>query len=667
MPNRLENETSPYLRQHADNPVDWWPWGNEALQEAAARDVPILISVGYSACHWCHVMAHESFEDPAIGQLMNDLFVNVKVDREERPDVDAVYMDAVLAMNGNGGWPMTVFCLPDGRPFFAGTYFPKTSAGGRMGFPELCQRINELWHTRRPELEEQAAAITEAIDKGIQLPQEPASPREEFLQNAVSTLRSQIDKKDGGFGRAPKFPQTFAIDVLLRHAQRTGDENVLADAMLCLDAMAAGGIYDHLGGGFARYSTDSKWLVPHFEKMLYDQALLARVYLHAWQLTGEERYLQTLSETIHYVLRDLTHSAGGFYSAEDADSEGVEGKFYVWTAEEIRSICGDDAQAVLDWYGVTENGNWEGNTILERPVRDSLLRPDAVERGRQALWAAREKRIRPSLDDKVLTEWNALMLATLTEAAAATGNTEWLDAAIKNGNFLCENLRVNGRWMRSWQGTARIEAFSADYAALVDAFVRLYEATGDHRWLNEATQCADDLIRLFADTDDFGFFTSGNDVDQLIARPKEFMDNATACSNSLAAVGLLRLSLLTENENYAHHANVLVSKFTESAARVPLGFGHFLLAAEMSILGSVEIVISGDRPDMVSLAQKAWVPAGVLSYGEPLPIALWEGRHESGADGKAYVCRNSVCGLPATDADQLRDQLQQISPSATVQ
>ena len=657
MTNRLANETSPYLRQHADNPVDWWPWGSEALAEAADRDVPILISVGYSACHWCHVMAHESFEDEATGALMNRLFVNVKVDREERPDVDAVYMDAVQAMNGHGGWPMTVFCLPDGRPFFAGTYFPKTSRGGHLGFAELCERINELWNTRRDDLVEQATTVTEAIDEGVQLPQPTREPDDLIFSAATSALISQIDSIDGGFGAAPKFPQTFAIDSLLRQHARTGDPAALDAALLSLDAMAAGGIYDHLGGGFARYATDRRWLIPHFEKMLYDEALLARVYLHAWQLTGEPRFLQTLQETIEYVLSDLRHPLGGFFSAEDADSEGVEGKFYVWSIDEIHAICGDDAEAVIEWFGATEHGNWEHTNILERVVRGDLARPDAVERGRVALLAERNKRIRPGLDDKVLTEWNALMLSTIAEAAAATGSTEWLEAAVTNANFLCDNLQVNGRWMRSWQGEARVLAFSADYGALVDAFVRVHEATGDPRWLDEAAVTADALIELFGDPDDIGVYTNGTDGDQLVARPKELMDNATACANSLAAVGLLRLAALTGNEPHREFATAIVDRLAESAARLPLGFGHLLLAAELRVLGVDEIVISGDRPDLVAEAQQRWLPRSVLTWGAPGSSPLWEGRNETGPDGRAYVCRQMVCAAPALTTEELNERL----------
>ena len=605
-------------------------------------------------------MAHESFEDEEVGELVNRLFVSVKVDREERPDVDAVYMDAVQAMNGHGGWPMTVFCLPDGRPFFAGTYFPKRSRGGHMGFAELCERIDELWHTRRGDLVEQAANITEAIDQGVQLPEAGIIPGAELLDRATAALVTQIDRRDGGFGSAPKFPQTFAIDTLLRQYQRTGDTTALESAVISLDAMAAGGIFDHLGGGFARYATDVRWLIPHFEKMLYDQALIARVYLHAWQLTGESRFRQTLDETIEYVLRDLRHPLGGFFAAEDADSEGVEGKFYVWSIDEVRDICGADADAAIEWFGITPGGNWEGTNILERPIRGHLERPEAVERARLALFEARNTRVRPGLDDKILTEWNALMLSTLAEAAAATGNREWLDAAIANGEFLRDNLRVDGRWMRSWQGRARVLAFSTDHGALIDAFIRLHEATGDPSWLVEASSTADSLVELFGDPDGVGVFTNGSDGDMLIARPKEFMDNATACANSLVAVGLLRLAAITGDDRHRSFAMSIVELLAEPAGRLPMGFGHLLLAAEISILGSVETVVSGDRPDLVADVQRRWIPRGVLTWGEPTDAPIWADRTESGADGRAYVCRDMVCGLPVDTVDDLASRFASI-------
>ena len=655
MTNRLADETSPYLLQHADNPIDWWPWCDDAFAEARRRDVPVLVSVGYSACHWCHVMAHESFEDPTVAEVVNRLFVSIKVDREERPDVDAVYMDAVQAMNGHGGWPMTVFCLPDGRPFFAGTYFPKETRGQHLGFRELCERVSELWHTRRDDLVEQAANITEAIDEGVRLPDPSGDRGTDAIDAAIATLLTQVDLVDGGFGGAPKFPQTFAIDALLRHHRRTGDRASIDAALLALDAMAAGGIYDHLGGGFARYATDRRWLVPHFEKMLYDQALLARVYLHAWQLTGERRFRQTLAETIAYVLRDLRHADGGFFSAEDADSEGVEGRFYVWSIDEVRAVCGDDADAAIDWYGVTEHGNWEHTNILERPVRGDLARPPAVERARVALFAARERRVRPGLDDKVLTEWNALMITALAEAGAACDEPDWVAAAERAATFLCENSRIDGRWMRSWKGRAHILAFSADHAALVEAFVALHEATGDPRWLDEAIATADALLDLFGDDTGFGVFTNGTDGETLVARPKEVMDNATACANSLTALGLLRLSALTGDARHRDAALAIVDALVDAAGRVPLGFGHLLEAAEFARYGSVEIVVTGERPDLVAEVHHRWLPRSVFTWGRPGRSPLWEGRDES--PGRAHVCRSMTCALPATTVAELAAEL----------
>jgi uncharacterized protein YyaL (SSP411 family) len=667
MANRLADETSPYLRQHADNPVDWFPWSDEAWATARERDVPVLVSVGYSSCHWCHVMAHESFEDPAIGALVNDLFVSIKVDREERPDVDSVYMDAVQAMSGSGGWPMTVFCLPDGRPFFAGTYFPRQTRANMLGFGELCQRIDELWRTRRADLEEQAAKVTEAIASGEQLVPADEAPGAGALTDAANALLAQADRRDGGFGRAPKFPQSMSIDTQLRQHVRTGDTEALDVALLSLDAMASGGIYDHLGGGFARYSTDSRWLVPHFEKMLYDQALIARAYLHAWQVTGQAHHRQVLDETIAYVLRELRHPLGGFFSAEDADSEGVEGKFYVWSLDEVREVAGPDADAAVEWYGVTASGNWEGTNILERPTRGELLRPPEVERARAALFAARDHRIRPGLDDKVLTEWNALMLSTLAEAAAATGDPVWTDAAVTNAEFLCAELRrADGRWLRTWQGPvdggreagrAKILAYAADHAALVDAFVRMAELTGEARWQAEALTTAASLLELFWDERDGGFFTTGADAEVLVTRPKELMDNAVPSANSTAAVALLRLAALTGDASLAEPAEVVLRLLGEAAGRVPMAFGNVLHALELLVTGTTEVVVTGDRPDLLAEVRRHWLPTGVVAWGERTTSPLWEGRDEIGAAGRAYVCRGYVCDLPAADVATLATQL----------
>ncbi len=535
-----------------------------------------------------------------------------------------------------------------------------------MSFTDLCRRIDEAWREQRQDLEEQADGLTEAIASGDRLPPTENAPGVGLLDEAVHELLQQVDPRHGGFGRAPKFPQTMSIDLLLAHHVRTGDPDALDAALLSLDAMASGGIYDHLGGGFARYSTDDRWLVPHFEKMLYDQALLVRVYLHAWLVTGELRYRQVVEETIGYVLRDLTHAAGGFFAAEDADSEGVEGKFYVWSLDEVRDVCGQDADAAVEWYGVSERGNWEGTNILERPVRGDLVRPGAVERARAALRAARDRRVRPGLDHKVLLEWNALMLAALAEAAAATGDEQWLGAAVTNGEFLLANLRgTAGRWMRSWQapgddpgaGRAQYLAYAGDHAALVDAFVKLAEATGEPRWLDEAESVARALVDLFWDDTDGGVFTTGSDADALVTRPKDLMDNATPSANSLAAVGLLRLAALTGEHSYRDRAQEIVTLLGGVASRHPTAFGHLLRAVELSTLGTVEVVITGDRPDLVAEVRRRWHPDGVLLWGRPRATPLWEGRTETGLDGRAYVCRGNVCDAPATTVGELRRRL----------
>ncbi len=663
--NRLAAETSPYLRQHADNPVDWYAWGDEAFAAARAADRPILLSVGYSACHWCHVMAHESFEDPEVAALMNDLFVNVKVDREERPDVDAVYMEAVQATTGQGGWPMTVFLTPDGRPFFGGTYFPKETRHGMISFPDLCRRVDELWRTRRSDVDQQAGQLTGELGRTALLEPGDDVPGADTLAAAERQLVDQHDPAGGGFGGAPKFPQAMSLDLLVRLLARGGAGGAPADAVRAvvetsLDAMASGGIDDHLGGGFARYSVDDRWLVPHFEKMLYDQALLTRAYLHAWQVTGHDRYRHVVEETVGYVLRDLRHPDGGFYSAEDADSEGEEGLFYVWTPDQVMAALDGDADLadeVMAFYGVTPEGNFEGRTILNRVRhRGDLDRPPQVEDARRRLFEARERRVRPGRDDKVLTEWNGLMLAALAEAAAATGRDDWLDAAVATGEFLLGSLRRDdGRWLRSWQadGGARHLAVAADLAALVDAFTRLAEATGEARWVAEAATTADALLDLFWDPARGGLFTTGTDAEQLVARDKDLMDNATPSANSLAAVALVRLAALTGEARYRHHADQILRLAGPVAARHPLAFGHLLAAVDLAVHGVDEVVVAGDRSDLVGLVQRAYLPGAVLAWGERYDSPLWAGRD----DGRAYVCRGYTCQLPAADAATLADQL----------
>ena len=652
--NRLADQTSPYLRQHRDNPVDWYPWGEEAFARAATLDRPVLLSVGYSACHWCHVMAHESFEDEGTAEVMNAGFVSVKVDREERPDVDAIYMEAVQALTGGGGWPMTVFLLPDGRPFLGGTYFPKTPSRGQPSFTQLLGAVTEAWHERRPELEQQAAALAEAVAARSRLPQaegdRPEAP--EILSAAYRSLRAVHDEQWGGFGTAPKFPQPAMIELLLRAHARNRSPETLAMITTTLDAMASGGIYDHLGGGFARYSVDRFWLVPHFEKMLYDQAGLVRTFLHGWQQTGHRRWLQVVEETITYVLRDLANGEGGLCSAEDADSEGEEGLFYLWTATEFDAVVGPGAAGeARQWWGVSAEGNFEGRNILWRPQRGDLVRPPAVEEARARLWAAREKRVRPGLDDKVLTEWNAMMASALAEAGAAAGRADWVGAAERVGRFLLGNLRApSGRWRRSWQaGRAAHLAYAADHAALVDAFVRLYEATGSRSWLAEAEAAADSLIELFWDGADQGLFSTGTDAEALIVRAKDFMDGAVPSANSVAAVALLRLAHLTGRGDLADRAAAIVERVGNLSATHPTAFCHLLGAVDLLGSGPVEIVIPGRAPDLLEQVFRRHLPNAVLAWGEPGQGPLWDDRHE----GVAYVCRGTTCLEPVQDGQSL--------------
>jgi hypothetical protein len=665
--NHLAEEASPYLQQHKDNPVEWYPWGEEAFARARAEDKPVLLSVGYSACHWCHVMAHESFENADTAAVMNDLFVNVKVDREERPDVDAVYMEAVQSLTGHGGWPMTVFLAPDGRPFFGGTYFPKEARHGLPSFVQLCQAVAEAWQDRRDELLDQAGKLTEALQHSSAFVPAGDLPARTVLDDAVTALELQFDAEWGGFGRAPKFPQPSSLDLLLRVHAHTRSSSALRMVTTTLDAMASGGVYDHLGGGFHRYSVDAFWMVPHFEKMLYDQALLARVYLHAWQATGEARYLQVVEETVTYVMRDLLQPEGGIASAEDADSEGEEGRFYVWRVDEVEAVLpADEATAAVEWWGLTKAGNFEGANILHRPRRGELLRTGPVENARQALLAAREKRVRPGLDDKVLAEWNALFVATLAEAGAAAQREAWVEGARTVAQFLLDALRrADGRWLRSWQGgrAGRHLAYAADYAALVDAFTRLAEATGEAHWVAEARQTADGLLDLFGDAERGGVHTTGRDAEQLITRAKDLLDNATPAANSSAAVALLRLGALTGERRYEQAGEGILRLLKEPVERHPTAFAHLLAAVDLATAGPTEVVVAGDRPDLVQAVHSRLLPNAVLAWGERYPSPLWEGR----ADGAAYVCRHYACGLPATTVADLTTQLDGPEPSEEIE
>jgi uncharacterized protein YyaL (SSP411 family) len=669
---------SPYLLQHVDNPVDWFPWGDDAFERAAELDRPVFLSIGYSACHWCHVMAHESFEDADTAAVLNRSFVSIKVDREERPDVDAVYMEAVQSLTGSGGWPMSMFLMPDRRPFFGGTYFPPEDRGGVPSFRTVLAALTDVWDTRREEVVDQAVELSAAVagrtvvhrpagaPSRFDLPQGVTPP--DLLGPAVAELGQRFDPQWGGFGRAPKFPQPTLVDLALLDARRhpgPDAEQPVRMAVTTLDAMAAGGIHDHLAGGFARYSTDDRWLVPHFEKMLYDQAGLLRAFLHGWQATGNESYRQVVQGIVSYVGHQLTAPGGGIHSAEDADSEGVEGRFYVWTPDQVDAALagrldgaevGDVAAEVCTWFGITEAGNFEGTSILHRPVGEPLAGSGSVEAGRRALAEARALRVRPGLDDKVLTEWNAMYASALAEAASATGEPVWRESALATGEFLWASLRDDrGRWLRSWrsEGGARHLACAADYAWLVECFTRLAELSGRASWSERAMEAADGLLALFHDEEGGGFFTTGHDAEALIVRTKDLFDGATPSANAVAAYALARLGALTGEERYTGAAREVVDLFGDLLGRHPTAFALTVLTAELLTSGFTEVVVTGDRSDLVDEVRSQWRPEVVLAWGERVDSPLWEGRDAH----RAYVCRNYACRLPAEDAGTLASQL----------
>ncbi len=658
MTNRLAQASSPYLRQHRDNPVHWYQWGEEAFAEAQRTGKPILLSVGYSACHWCHVMAHESFEHESTAAVMNELFVNIKVDREERPDVDAVYMDAVQALTGRGGWPMTVFCTPTGEPFYGGTYYPRDS------FVQLMNAVHDAWLHRRDELQQNVDALVETIGRTAEIAPAASIDVPTLITNTLNTLSSSFDSQWGGFGGAPKFPSTFAIDLLLREYSLSRNPLLLQMAETSLDAMAAGGMYDHIGGGFARYSVDEKWLVPHFEKMLYDQAQLLRVYLHAWQTTGHDRHLQVVQEIVQYVLRDLHHRDGGFFSAEDADSldqhgHSEEGAFYTFTPDELRDILGANASEAFEWWNITEEGNFEGRNIPHRiPQRTAILRPESIETLRQKLFDARSLRPRPGLDDKVLLEWNAMMLSSLCEVAASLNNHDLVASAISNAQFLISHLYDEQLgWRRSWQEhatpQAQHNALAHDLAHVVDAMTRMYELTSDHQYLAVADRTARDLIAHYWDDENGGLFTVSKNAEQLVVRQKDLMDNATPSANSVAAMAFIRLGAITGDSSLTARGTDILLLLGRVSPSAPSAFCWAMCAAMLLHEGTTEIVIPGDEPALLTVARGAWRPFAVLAWGEPTSSPLWVDR----TPGKAYVCKNHVCLLPASSAEELTKQL----------
>jgi hypothetical protein len=685
MTNRLAKETSPYLLQHAHNPVDWYPWGEEALERAKKEDKPILLSIGYSACHWCHVMERESFEDEAIAAQMNENFINIKVDREERPDLDAVYMEAVQMLTGSGGWPMTVFLTPEGRPFYGGTYFPPVDRMNMPGFPRLLQAISQSYQTNRGEIERVTTQLTEQMGRTTQLEKGSSPLTVEILHQAYSNLASNFDYQNGGFGTAPKFPQPMTPEFLLRYYHHGYNQRALEMVETTLEKMARGGMYDQIGGGFHRYSTDAFWLVPHFEKMLYDNALLARLYLHAYQLTRRELYRRITEETLDYVLREMTDPRGGFYSAQDADSEGEEGKFFIWTPQQIRDALGDEEGDIFGgFFGVTEAGNFEEANILNIPRKASLFAAEQgialeqlvpiIQRGKQKLLEVREQRVHPLRDDKVLSSWNGLMLRSFAEAGVTLGRPDYLQAATNNASFLLEYLKPQGRLLRTYrEGEAKLLGYLEDYAFVADGLVALYEATFEARWLMEAVKLADEMIELFWDEGVGGFYDTGKDHEALVVRPRDVFDNAQPCGGSVASEVLLKLAVITGNDDYAAKATAPLRTLHQLMARAPGGTGHWLAALDFYISVPKEIAIIGPGDDagtrsLVDTVFQRYLPNKVVvgamdsSFdrlrASGIESPLLEGREMVGGKPTAYVCQHYACQLPVTSPEDLAKQLE---------
>ena len=651
MANRLAQETSPYLLQHKDNPVEWHPWGSEALGLAQELDRPILLSVGYSACHWCHVMESESFEDPVTAAYMNENFVNVKVDREERPDIDALYMEAVQAISGQGGWPMTVFCDPDGIPFYGGTYFPPDDSRGMPSFRMVMEAVLDAFETRRDELRAQAPRTQERLAAIAALEPSAERPDAGVLELSLEALREHADTERGGFGGAPKFPPASALELLLArgetdHVGRT------------LDAMMAGGIYDQLGGGFARYSVDGHWLVPHFEKMLYDNAQLAAVYLHGWQALEHDRYRRVCEETLDWMLREMRGPEGGFYSALDADSEGEEGLFYVWTPDQIRDVLGPDAEEAIEFYGVTVGGNFEGRNVLHLAGGAIAERSSTLLEARRALLEARGSRVRPALDDKRLASWNALAIGALAEAGAALERPDYLEAARSCAEFVLGTLRdSDGRLLRTYRdGEARLNAYLEDHAFLLEALLTLYEASFEQRWYEEARTLADTMIDRFGDPERGAFFSTSSDHEELIARRKEIGDHPIPSGNSSAALGLLRLAALSGERAYEDRAVGVLNLYAKVAPRQPDSFAHLLRALDLHLASVKEVALIGDDlATMAAVVREGHRPHLVLAGGPEGADApeLLRDRAAIDEGATAYVCEHFACKAPVTDPREL--------------
>jgi uncharacterized protein YyaL (SSP411 family) len=673
--NHLAGATSPYLLQHAHNPVDWYPWGDEALRRAREEDKPILLSIGYAACHWCHVMERESFEDEATAEVMNEQFVSIKVDREERPDLDSIYMDAVQALTGRGGWPLTAFLAPDGTPFYAGTYFPNEPRHGMPAFRDVLDAIAAAWRDRREDVLDQGSRVLAGIGRLAEAsaPEDPLG--EETVTGALGNLRRMYDTRWGGFGAAPKFPQPMTLEFLLKAAVR-GDTDARDMLTGTLDRMAAGGIHDQVGGGFHRYSVDERWHVPHFEKMLSDNAQLGRLYLRAWQVTGEKRYAIVARRTLEYLLREMRHPEGGFFSSQDADSSGEEGKFFVWSYDELLEVT-DETVAMA--FGAVPEGNWEGANVLWHPFSIAAVASEVgqepadlehrIEEAKRELFVRRERRVRPATDDKILASWNALAISAFAEFGRAIDEPFFVEAAVETADFVLENLRTeDGRLARSWrEGHAGVGAFAEDVALVADALLTLWESTFELRFFTAARELADDLLARFQDRERGGFFSAAEDS-ALVLRPKDLFDNAVPSGNSAAAEMLLRLSALTGDAGYEHAALAALRLVANGAREAPIGFGRGLSAIDRAVTTSKEVAVVGplEAQETRALADEVWRRPGantvlaVAAPGDiqaPATVELLRDRTIQGGRSTAYVCERFVCKLPVTEPNALAEQL----------
>jgi len=685
--NRLQHETSPYLLQHKNNPVDWYPWGEEALNRAKEEDKPILLSVGYSACHWCHVMEHESFEHEPTAQMMNEWFINIKVDREERPDVDDIYMQAVQAMNnGQGGWPMTVFLLPDGRPFFGGTYYPREGRYGMPSFRQVLETMHDYWSNKRDVVEEQAATLTQSLDRSrLRIDTDDSGLNEALLEAAVQGIQRGFDSTNGGFGQAPKFPNPMNLEYLLRSYAHSNSNESLHVVTYTLRKMATGGIYDQVGGGFHRYSVDAIWMVPHFEKMLYDNAQLSRLYLHAYQVTGDEFYKDIAEEIYDYILREMTSPEGGFYSTTDADSEGEEGKFFVWHMDELTEALKpildevpDAVEVAVEYWGMTRAGNFEGNNILHVPNEPDVvagrlnISEDELQEKLTAikdrLYAVRTSRVAPGLDDKILAAWNGMMLASLAESARVLGRDDYLGAAERAGDFLLENMRdENGRLFRTYKnGTAKLNGYLEDYANVIDAMLELYQSTFMEKWFNQARKFADVVLKHFR-AEDGGFFDTSDDHEALITRPRQLQDNATPSGNAMMAKQLLRLSAYTGDSRYEEAARGVLRPLIPAMQQYPQAFGEALNAADLLVQGIQEVALVGNpvndaTESLLDTVRKPYRPNVIMALARQnvdgeANIPLLSYRTMRNDQPTVYVCRNFTCQMPVTTASEVEELL----------